>query len=181
MLEALQQYEFLRNALAAILLGSISCGIVGTLVVVNRLSALAGGVAHACFGGLGLSYLLGAPPTAGALAFGLASALGIGAASSRWREAADAAIAAIWAGGMALGLVFIQLAPGYAPDLMSYSSGAYSRFPPVTSCFSPQWTQEYSCSSSCSTGPSSRCPSIRSSGGLAASGPIRSSWRSSAS
>jgi zinc transport system permease protein len=129
MLEALQQYEFLRNALAAILLGSISCGIVGTLVVVNRLSALAGGVAHACFGGLGLSYLLGAPPTAGALAFGLASALGIGAASSRWREAADAAIAAIWAGGMALGLVFIQLAPGYAPDLMSYLFGSVLAVP----------------------------------------------------
>lgn len=129
MIEALQQYAFLQNALAAILLGSIACGIVGSLVVVNRLSSLAGGVAHACFGGLGLAFLLGVPPTAGALAFGLASALGIGAASTRWRESADAAIAAIWAGGMALGLVFVQLSPGYAPDLMSYLFGSILAVP----------------------------------------------------
>lgn len=129
MLEALAQYGFLQNALAAILLGSIACGIVGTLVVVNRLSSLAGGVAHACFGGLGLAFLVGAPPTAGALLFGLASSLGIGAASSRWRESADSAIAAIWAGGMAMGLVFIQLAPGYAPDLMSYLFGSILAVP----------------------------------------------------
>jgi len=129
LLTALGHYVFLQNAVAVLVLGSVVCGVVGTLVVVNRLSTLAGGVAHACFGGVGLSYLLGAPPAAGALAFGLASALGIGAVSARWRDASDAAIAAIWAGGMALGLIFIQLAPGYAPDLMSYLFGSVLAVP----------------------------------------------------
>jgi zinc transport system permease protein len=123
MAEALQ-YPFFQNALGGVLLGAVACGLIGSLVVVNRLSSLTGSVAHASFGGLGLSYLLGFNPLAGATLFSLGAALGTGALSLRQRERSDTAIAVFWAVGMALGLVFISLSGGYAVDLMSYLFGS---------------------------------------------------------
>jgi zinc transport system permease protein len=123
-MEAFLQFAFLRHAVFAALLSAVACGVIGTLVVVNRLSSLAGGIAHACFGGLGLAFLAGFDPVAGALVFGLASSVGIGTVTLRAPERADAAVAAMWAVGMALGLVFVKLAPGYAPDLLSYLFGS---------------------------------------------------------
>jgi len=58
MIEALQ-FEFMQNALLAGLLASVICGIMGTLVVVNRIVFLSGGIAHAAFGGIGLAFFFG--------------------------------------------------------------------------------------------------------------------------
>lgn len=129
MLEALAQYTFLQHAFAAALLGAVAAGVVGTLVTVNRMSSLAGSVAHASFGGLGLAYAASFPHLLGALAFSLVSALGIGVISLRYRDRADTAIAAFWAIGMAAGLVLIKLAGGYAGDLMSYLFGSIMAVP----------------------------------------------------
>jgi zinc transport system permease protein len=115
---------FLRNALAAGVLVSIACGIVGTLVVVNRMSFIAGGVAHAAYGGLGLAVFLGLPPAAGTLPFSLVSAMIMGYATGRNRERSDALVGALWAAGMALGIILIDLTPGYHADLMSYLFGS---------------------------------------------------------
>jgi len=123
MLEALQ-YEFMRNALMAGLLAAVACGIVGVYVVVKKIVFISGGIAHASFGGIGLGYLLGINPIIGALFFSLASGLAIGAITRRTRLAADTAIGILWALGMALGVMFIALTPGYAPDLMSYLFGS---------------------------------------------------------
>jgi zinc transport system permease protein len=117
-------YTFMQHAVLAAILSSVVCGIIGTLVVINRLSSLTGSVAHAAFGGLGLSYLLGTNPLLGASVFSLGSAVGIGVVQSRFPERSDTMIAALWAIGMAMGLVFIDLAPGYAVDLMSYLFGS---------------------------------------------------------
>jgi len=122
MLEALQ-YEFMRNALMAGLLAAIACGIVGVYVVVKRIVFISGGIAHASFGGIGLGYFLGINPIIGALFFSLASGLAIGRITRKSRLPADTAIGILWALGMALGVVFIALTPGYAPDLMSYLFG----------------------------------------------------------
>src|SRR4030042_6641739 len=119
MLEALQ-YEFMRNALLAGLLASVACGIVGVYVVVKKMVSVSGGIAHASFGGIGLGYFLGISPIIGATFFSLASALVIGYISRKARLAEDTSIAIIWATGMALGIIFIGLTPGYAPELMSY-------------------------------------------------------------
>jgi zinc transport system permease protein len=115
---------FLKNALLAGLLVSIACGVVGTLVVVNRMSFIAGGIAHAAYGGLGIAVFLGLPPTAGTLPFSIISSLVIGYANGRNRERADAVTGAIWAAGMALGILLIDLTPGYHADLMSYLFGS---------------------------------------------------------
>ncbi len=122
MLEALQ-YEFMRNALLAGLLAAVACGIVGVYVVVKKIVFISGGIAHASFGGIGLGYFLGINPIIGALFFSLASGLAIGGVTRRTKLPEDTAIGILWAVGMALGVVFIALTPGYAPDLMSYLFG----------------------------------------------------------
>jgi zinc transport system permease protein len=122
MLEALQ-YEFMRNALLAGLLAAVACGIVGVYVVVKKIVFISGGIAHASFGGIGLGYFLGINPVIGALFFSLTSGLAIGGITRKTRLPEDTAIGIIWAVGMALGIVFIALTPGYAPDLMSYLFG----------------------------------------------------------
>jgi zinc transport system permease protein len=120
---AILQHGFFINALIAGLLASIACGVVGTYVVVKKIAFISGGIAHAAFGGIGLGYLAGFSPMIGAVIASLASALGIGVVSRRGGEYEDTLIAAIWATGMALGIFFIALAPGYAPDLFGYLFG----------------------------------------------------------
>lgn len=122
MLEVLQ-YEFMQNALIAGLLASVACGIIGVYVVVKRVVFISGGIAHASFGGIGLGYLLGINPVLGAVFFTITSALGIGLVTKRTKLPEDTAIGILWAMGMALGIIFINLAPGYAPDLFSYLFG----------------------------------------------------------
>lgn len=117
------QYEFMRNALAAAVLVSIACGVVGTYVVTKRIVFISGGISHAAFGGIGLGYLVGVSPVLVAVPFSLLSALGIGVISRRTRLSEDTAIGILWAVGMALGIIFINLSPGYAPDLFSYLFG----------------------------------------------------------
>jgi len=122
MLEALQ-YQFVQNAIAAGLLAAVACGIVGVYVVVKKITFISGGIAHASFGGIGLGYLVGISPVLGALIFALASALGMGFVTRKTRLPEDTFIGILWAMGMALGIIFIGLAPGYAPDLFSYLFG----------------------------------------------------------
>ncbi|MDD2252179.1 MAG: metal ABC transporter permease [Dehalococcoidales bacterium] len=125
----LLQYQFIQNALIAGLLSSIACGVIGSFVVVKRMVSISGGIAHASFGGIGLGYLLGFNPVAGALAFSLGSALVMGTVSRKTRLSADTSIGVLWATGMAMGVIFIGLAPGYAPDLFSYLFGSILTVP----------------------------------------------------
>ena len=128
MIEALQ-YEFMRNALAAGLLASIICGIMGTLVVVNRIVFLSGGIAHAAYGGIGLAFYFGLPYLAGTLGFSLAAAMIMAAVTLKARHRADTIIGVIWALGMACGIILIDLSPGYNVDLMSYLFGSILTVP----------------------------------------------------
>ena len=128
MVEALQ-YEFMRNALLAGLLAAVACGIVGVYVVVKKIVFISGGIAHASFGGIGLGYFLGINPVLGAVFFSLASALGMGLVTKRTRLPQDTAIGILWAIGMALGIIFIGLTPGYAPDLFGYLFGSILTVP----------------------------------------------------
>jgi zinc transport system permease protein len=122
-LQALSTHAFLQHALAAGLLASVGCGVVGTYVVVKRIAFLAGGIAHAVLGGMGVAYYLGADPFWGALAAALATALVVGWVSLRWREHEDTLVGALWAVGMAVGILFLSRTPGYGVDLMSYLFG----------------------------------------------------------
>lgn len=123
MLEALSM-PFFQRVLVAGLCASIAAGVIGTFVVVKKMTSVTGGLAHAAFGGVGLGYLLGINPMIGAAVFGLLSGLGVGAMYRRLRSAIDTSISMVWSAGMALGIVFVSLAPGYAPDLTSYLFGS---------------------------------------------------------
>jgi len=124
MLESFYQFEFLRNALWAGLLVSIACGVIGSLVVVNRLVFLAGGIAHAAFGGVGLAYYLGLPPLACTSAFSVLAALGMGGVRLLSKSRPDTIIGAMWAFGMAVGIILVDLTPGYHVDLFGYLFGS---------------------------------------------------------
>lgn len=128
MIEALQ-FEFIRNALVAGLLASVICGIMGTLVVVNRIVFLSGGIAHASYGGIGLALYFGWPLMLGTIGFAFVAAMVMAAISLRARHRADTIIGVIWALGMALGIILVDLSPGYNVDLMSYLFGSILTVP----------------------------------------------------
>lgn len=122
-LEALRQHAFLQNAVMAGLLASLACGIIGTYVVVKRIVFISGGISHTVLGGMGIAYFLGGNPIHGAMAAAVLSALIIGVVSLRVRQHEDTLIGALWAIGMAIGVLFISRTPGYNVDLMSYLFG----------------------------------------------------------
>jgi zinc transport system permease protein len=123
MLDALA-LPFFQRVLIAGLLASLACGVLGTFVVAKRISSVSGGLAHAAFGGVGLGYLAGFSPMLGAAGFGVLSAVVIGLGARRMGAGLDTWISMVWAAGMALGMLFVALSPGYAPDLMSYLFGS---------------------------------------------------------
>jgi zinc transport system permease protein len=128
MLEALD-YEFMQNALLAGLIASIACGTIGSLVVVNRLVFLSGGIAHAAYGGIGLAFFFGLSYTLGTLGFSLAIAMVMAAVTLKAKHRTDTIIGVLWAFGMALGVVLLDLTPGYNVDLMSYLFGSILAVP----------------------------------------------------
>jgi zinc transport system permease protein len=128
-------YDFMRNALLSGVLVSIACGVVGSLVVVNRLSALSGGIAHAAYGGLGLAVFLKWPPLAGAVLFSIVSSVFMGYVSQRNKERSDTIIGVVWAAGMAFGILMIDLSKGYYVDMMSYLFGSILAVPLETVLF----------------------------------------------
>lgn len=123
MIEAILNYRFMQNALYAALLASIVTGIIGTIAIEKKLISMSGGIAHASFGGIGLGYLLGFEPIWGGLLFAVASSAMISRLPKSSRMKADTMIGILWSFGMALGILFITLAPGYMPDMTSYLFG----------------------------------------------------------
>ena len=128
--QALGQFAFLRHALAAGLVASVACGVMGSFVVTRRITTAAGGLAHAVLGGVGLAYWLRTAqgvgwihPIHGALLFAVLGALILGRVQAVGRERVDTVISALWAVGMALGVLFLFWSPGYKVDLMSYLFG----------------------------------------------------------
>jgi len=128
MIEALQ-FGFMRNALLAGVLVSIACGIIGTLVVINRIVFVSGGIAHAAYGGIGLGYFFKFNPVLGAMVFSVAAAVGMGAVQRKTRQRADTIIGVMWAIGMALGIILVDLTEGYKADLMNYLFGSILAVP----------------------------------------------------
>ncbi|MDE7386807.1 MAG: metal ABC transporter permease [Muribaculaceae bacterium] len=119
----LLDYTFFRNAIAAVIILSISSAIIGTYIITRRLVAISGGITHACFGGLGLGYFLGLNPVLTAALFAVGSSLGVEWMSERHRMREDSAIAVVWSIGMAIGVIFVFLTPGYVPELNSFLFG----------------------------------------------------------
>jgi zinc transport system permease protein len=122
--ESIFQYGFVIKGLLGALFASITAGLAGTYIVSRKMVFLSGGITHASFGGIGIGYFAGINPVVGAAVFGILSALGVEYLSVRQKIREDSAIGILWAFGMAIGIIFIYLTPGYTPDLMSYLFGS---------------------------------------------------------
>jgi zinc transport system permease protein len=120
----LLSYGFMQNALMAAVLVSLASGIIGTLVVLKRMVFISGGVAHTAYGGVGLAFYLGVNPIFGAVAFSLMASFLMGYVQRKTRQRQDTLIGVMWAIGMAIGIIFTDLTPGYKADLMSYLFGS---------------------------------------------------------
>jgi zinc transport system permease protein len=118
------QYDFIIKGLLGAVFASITAGLAGTYIVSRRMVFLSGGITHASFGGIGIGYFAGFNPVVGAAIFGILSALGVEYLSVRQKIREDSAIGILWAFGMAIGIIFIYLTPGYSPNLMSYLFGS---------------------------------------------------------
>lgn len=120
----------MQRALIVSVLAGLACGVMGSYVVARRISYLAGGISHSVLGGIGLfQYIVVVyglrwlDPLYGALLAGILSAIIIGFVSLRAHEREDTVIGAIWATGMAVGILFMSITPGYNQDLMTYLFG----------------------------------------------------------
>lgn len=118
------EYAFFRNALAAALLTSVLSAMVGTYIVSRKIVFISGGITHASFGGIGMAYFFGLNPLVGAAIFGVLSATSIEWVSQKGKVREDSAIAILWSLGMALGIIFVFMTPGYTPNLMSFLFGS---------------------------------------------------------
>ncbi|MDY6915439.1 MAG: metal ABC transporter permease [Candidatus Cloacimonadota bacterium] len=116
-------HSFLQNAILAGILASIVCGITGTFVIIKRITFISGGIAHSVLGGVGVAYYLGIEPLIGAFVFAILSAVIIGLIKLKGKQHEDTVISALWAVGMAMGVIFMHLTPGYQSDLMTYLFG----------------------------------------------------------
>ncbi len=123
MIDALS-FTFVQHAILAGILVSLAAGIIGSLIVVNRMVFLAGGIAHTSYGGIGLAVFFGLPIFLGASLFAVAAAILVAWLTLHQRERIDTFIGLIWAVGMAIGVILVDLTPGYNVDLMSYLFGS---------------------------------------------------------
>lgn len=118
------QYQFFQNAVIAIILTSVIAAMIGTYIVARKIVFISGGITHASFGGIGLAYFLGFNPFLGASLFAIFTGTTIEWMSHNGKIREDSAIAILWSLGMALGIIFVFLTPGYAPNLMSFLFGS---------------------------------------------------------
>ncbi|MGQ7868975.1 metal ABC transporter permease [Sunxiuqinia sp. sy24] len=117
-------YDFFIHAFWASFFAAVSCGIIGTYIVSRRIVFVSGGITHSSFGGIGIGYFLGWNPLLGAAIFAILSGWGIQLFTQKAKVREDSSIAIWWSLGMAIGIIFIYLSPGYAPNLMSYLFGS---------------------------------------------------------
>lgn len=122
-MESIFSYDFMMNAIYASILASIVCGIVGTYVVVKRIVFISGGISHTAYGGIGLGYFLGFNPLYGAIGFSILTAGFLSVMRKKKSQHEDTIIGILWAFGMAVGIIFVNLTPGYSANLMSYLFG----------------------------------------------------------
>ncbi|WMM90517.1 metal ABC transporter permease [Heyndrickxia coagulans] len=134
MIAALFHYHFLQNTfLAGILIGLIA-PLIGSFIVVRRLSLIADALSHVTLSGIAvslflsskLSILAGLNPLYIGTGFSVLGSVLIERLRGVYRHYEELAIPIIMSGGIGIGLIFISVAGGYNVDLMNYLFGSVS-------------------------------------------------------
>lgn len=123
------ELSFLKYAFLIGIFGGVAFGVVGTYIVTRRISAIAGAIAHCILAGIGAAIFCSQRfgwqwlhPLHGAIVSALLSAVIIGLVSMYAKQREDTVIGAIWAVGMATGLLFLAGTTGYV-DVDAYLFG----------------------------------------------------------
>ena len=116
-------WDLIQTSVYAGILLSIAIGIIGSLIVINKATSITGSIAHGSFGGIGIGIYFGVNILLSTTLFTLILALILAAVTLFYRHRADSLIGVIWALGMSVGIIFLNLAPGYNADAMSYLFG----------------------------------------------------------
>ncbi len=129
--QGIMKNHFLRMALFASLGASVTGGVIGSYVVVKRIVFISGSIAHSVLGGMGLALYLQRvyhiswlDPLYGAFLASILSAWLIAWIRLYYQQREDTVIAALWAVGMSIGVIFISLTPGYNVELTSFLFGS---------------------------------------------------------
>jgi manganese/iron transport system permease protein len=117
------EFEFMRRALAVLIVVSITGGVVGTFVVHKSLAFSGDALAHSTLAGVAIAFVNGANVSLGALAAGVLTALGIGWTQRRARVSYDTAIGILFVAMFSLGILIISTREGATPDLFSFIFG----------------------------------------------------------
>jgi zinc transport system permease protein len=117
-------YGFMQRAFAAGLLVAVICPLIGTFVVMRRLSMIGDTLSHASLAGIAAGMLGGLYPLWGALIFSLAAAIGIEKLRKRFPQYAELSISIVLSASIGLAVVLISLANSFNADLMSYLFGS---------------------------------------------------------
>ncbi len=123
MINAILNYQFLQHAFLAAILASIISGIMGTIIVEKNMVSISSGIGHASFGGIGFGYFIGIEPIIGGFIFAITTSLSVAKIQKIENVSQGTLVSMFWSAGMALGILFIALTPGYPPDMTSYLFG----------------------------------------------------------
>lgn len=123
MIETILAYRFIQYAIYASILSGILSALIGVIIVEKKLVMMTGGIAHTSYGGVGFAYFIGIQPLLGAMMMAIIASFGIGAIKRQGKAKSDLAIGLFWSFGMALGILFIGLTPGYPPNVQSFLFG----------------------------------------------------------
>lgn len=116
-------WELVSNSIYAGVLISIAIGIIGSLIVINKATSITGSIAHGSFGGIGIGIFLGINILLSTTFFTILIALILAFVTLKYNHRKDSLIGVIWALGMSIGIIFLNLAPGYNADALSYLFG----------------------------------------------------------
>ena len=116
-------WDLISSSIYASILLSIAIAIIGSLIVINKTTAITGSIAHGSFGGIGIALFIGSSIILTTSIFTIFLALILSFISIKYPHRLDSLIGVIWAVGMSIGIIFLSLTPGYNSDALSYLFG----------------------------------------------------------
>ena len=143
----LLHWDFMKNALLALLLLSPLFGLLSTMIVTGRMSFFSDALGHSAFTGIAIGCICGLAPTAVAVAFSVAFALLFSWVRSRSNQAADTLIGVFSSTAVALGIFIATLGGGsftkynkyLIGDVLSVTPGEIGILAIVLLCVSVFW------------------------------------------